>query len=185
MEGFAGGDFEVVVANAMEGHVFGFLVDSFDLLPAEFAWREAVGWSMEVNRCEIKNPDPTNTTINCIVTHETAWSRAMDAGPYESEFPLRVLHEGDSTLRGTIERSTVSERAHAQFPQTVFVEEAWEPFLDWLEQNHPDDIQTMFGATTFTDIGLLPGQPLPAVTPESIELWQEHTASFVASVEQN
>ena len=43
----------------------------------------------------------------------------------------------------------------------------------------------MFGSLTFADIGLLPGEPLPALSPESIVLWEQHTLEFVEAIASN
>ena len=97
MQGLADRDLETVTSHAMEGHVFGLIRDAFDRFPEEFAWLDAIGWTITVDECEITNPDPTNTKITCDVSHENAWSRALDVGPYRGEFPMRSCTRATST----------------------------------------------------------------------------------------
>ena len=119
-------------------------------------------WTMTIDGCEVTNPDLANTRVMCAVIHETAWSRALGVGPYSSEFALRVMHSGDEYFSDAITESTVVQRTSAQFPVSMFVAEAWGPFLDWVEERHPDDLAVMFSTSTFSDEALLPNQPLPA-----------------------
>ena len=60
-----------------------------------------------------------------------------------------------------------------------FKSETWTPFLTWLGETHPEDLAAMFSGLTFVEIGLLPGEPKPALSPESIALWEKHTLEFV------
>ena len=182
MQGFADRDLETVTSHAVEGHVFGLIRDSFDQFPEEFAWLDAIGWTITVDGCEITNPEPANTKITCDVSHENAWSRALDVGPYRGEFPMRVMHEGDDYLGTEIQRSTVTTRTYAQFQLSSFLRETWDPFVAWVDDNHPEDLAVMFTPQTFPEIAILAGQPTPSLTAESIALWRDHTQTFVAEL---
>ena len=87
---------------------------------------------------------------------------------------------GTYGIAGPFDRWTVTERLSEQFPRTEFEQEAWAPFVDWLEANHPDDLAIMFNDTLDGELHVFAA--IPALTPESIELWQSHTDSFVGEV---
>ena len=179
MTAFAARDMDGVEATAVEGHVFGILVNQFSLFEREFAWRDAVGWDMTVTGCDVENDDIDNLQFVCSLNHETDWSRALGVGPYESEFFVSVCYpDTDCWIYPEADAPTVTTRAFAQFPTFFFKSETWTPFLTWLEENHAEDLTTMFGTLTFAEVGLLPGEPMPALSDESIVLWEEHTLGF-------
>ena len=114
MIAFAAQDMDGIEATSVEGHVFGLLVDQFSLFEQEFAWRDAVGWDMTVTGCTVENPDIENVKFVCLVNHETDWSRALEVGPYESEFPIGVSYPGtDNWIYPDRDTPTVTTRAFA------------------------------------------------------------------------
>ena len=179
MNAFASKDLEVMRDTAVEGHVFGFVVDQFDHFPNEFSWLEAVGWEMEVKDCFITNPDFDNLSVTCLVSHENLWSRALALGPYDSEFFLKVAVPGyENWIYEDRDEPVVTTRAFAQFPTFFFTNETWDPFINWVETNHPEDIPVMLVPGPPSDIALLPANPY--LTAPSIALWGAHTEAFVA-----
>jgi hypothetical protein len=182
MHGFADRDMEVIEATSVEGHVFAFTVDAFERFPDEFAWLDAIGWVLTVNDCTVTNPDVDNTTITCSVTHENAWSRALGVGPYDGEFFVGVSIPGQSNwVYPDRDEPVVTTRAFAQFPTFFFTRETWEPFIDWVDANHPDDLPLMLSSIQPPETSML--SAWPTLTPESIELWRTRTEEFVAGAD--
>ena len=56
-----------------------------------------------------------------------------------------------------------------------FSTQVWDPLRSWMRANHGDDYDTMFTVSE--------GIELPSITPEALELWRQHNAEFVASLE--
>lgn len=184
MAGFAARDMTAIEETSVEGHVFGFVVDAFDLFPDEFAWLEAIGWEITVDECSVTNPDLDNLKVTCTVTHENDWSRALSMGPYEGEFFVSMAVPGHANwVYEDRDRPVVTTRAFAQFPTFFFRAETWNPFIEWVEANHPADLAVMLSAIPPSDIQFLPANP--ALTPDSIELWKVHTEEFVVEATLN
>lgn len=174
-------DIQAMNANGIEGHINGFVVGSLEAMPDEFAWQEAVGWVMEVQGCEVTNPELNSTTVRCDVVHQNAISQALGEGPDEGAYHMKVMYAGDEKLGVPITETTVTESLQIDFPSSGFTAGTWRPFTAWLEQNHPQDIDSMFAA----EQGSLPvmlsgGERQPSFSPESIELWRQYVAEFVA-----
>ena len=96
----------------------------------------------------------------CEYTHENAWSRALGVGPF-----------GPGTFRFVIADGRISQVEH-QFAVEGFGDSAWNRFDAWLGANHPADRGTMY---------VVLGS-YASFTPESIALWERHTAEFVGSL---
>lgn len=178
-------DIEGMSESGIEGHVNGFFVSSLETIPDEFDWLMAVGWTTEVQGCEITNPDLTGTTVRCDVTHSDALSDALDQGPYEGAYHMRVGYAGDEKLGVTINETTVTESLFMDFPSFQFTSGTWRPFVTWLEDNHPEDVSSMFaGEVQSNDIEFLlrVGERKPSLSEESVALWAQYTAEFVAEV---
>ncbi len=184
-QGRADQDIDEMKANGIDGHIQGFLGNSFETMPDEFAWQQAVGWTIEVTECEITNPDIANTRVTCHVTHSNDISRALERGPFDGAYHMRVMYEGDQKLNVTITRTTVTESLEYHFPQSEFTTGSWRPFVTWLEQTYPEDMNLMLGPPTPQghEDGLVPpGDRPPLTTPESIELWRQHVQEYVSEL---
>jgi len=179
MDGFARRDISVIEETAVEGQVRGLLVGNFDTLQTEFAWLDAIGWTMTVDACVVDRPDPERTTVTCFVVIDNAWSRALGTGPYDAEFYISLTPPGgEYGVEGPFDRWTVTERLSSeQFPRTAFELETWDPFVEWVDANHPSDFTTMVLPGMASDLHLFPA--FPALTDESVELWRRHTDEFV------
>lgn len=95
--------------------------------------------------------------VLCYLTHENAWSRALKLEPdTRSALTLQVTS-------GQIVGVFLS------FAPMSFPNDAVRSFEHWLSDNHPEHQEAMY---------LYAG--LPALTPESIELWRRYTDEFVA-----
>ena len=146
----------------------------------EIAWRNAIGWDITIDSCVVTSPELTNFRVSCAATHQNDWSRSLGFDPYPgAEFSIRVA---DQQLTEVFESPMVTE-AWVTFPGTEFVPEVWNPFMSWLEKGHPSDIDAMLLPPQADDASaFLPGLRKPIITPESIALWEQYTAEFVAEV---
>jgi hypothetical protein len=180
----ASGDVDVMQSHVLlDGHTVSILgMASVEQPESEIAWREAVGWSTEVDECVLTNPDVRNTSITCHATHRNAISDALGVGPYWGRQHLKVLYEGDTKLGTLIDTTIVSQGFEIEFATTAFRTEVGDPFLAWLEANHPEDVEKMIDFTASAGVvrAVLFSDGVPVLTPESIGLWRQHTAEFVA-----
>jgi len=180
-EGRADRDIEAMSANSIDGFINGLIVLSLTEMPAEFAWQQAVGWTIEVEGCEVAEADETTPTVRCDVTHDNSISRALDVGPYPGRYHLKVLFSGDEMLGKTIASTSVTESHQTEFPVLDFTTETWRPFVAWLEEHHPADVDVMLGSAVEPGVEfmLVAGERKPRLTEESILLWRQHTADFI------
>lgn len=175
-------DIQGMEDNAIEGHINGFVAGSLELMPDEFAWQEAVGWTMQVDGCELTIPDVADTRIRCDVTHSDAISEALGVGPYLGSYHMKVQYAGEEKLGVPIEETTVTESLQIDFPASEFTSQTWRPFVTWLEANHPDDVAQMLGAEVGPNevaLMLSVGERRPNLSQESIDLWRQHVNEFV------
>lgn len=119
-----------------------------------FEWEQAVGWQTTPGECTQSDPGPP-TVIRCSFRSENAWSRALEVAPISSLVDISVT--GDGIIAVT-----------DHFNRGAFDPLVWEPFRNWVEEHHPDDVRLMYG----------PDQH----SPEALALWRAHTAQFVASI---
>jgi hypothetical protein len=55
-----------------------------------------------------------------------------------------------------------------------FSPQVWEPFANWVSENHPKDFEAMY----------INGGSNYRITEESIRLWERHTREYVEDVKQ-
>ncbi len=180
LEAAANGDVASIEELAIEGQVQGFIAGSFETLRSEMAWREAVGWTVVPDECSVADPSPVNTRIQCSVTHQLSWATALEAGPFEGEYFLRVHHPGDRYVGRDITITTVTEVVTRITDEQRVLEEAWLPFLAWLDEQYPESVDAMLNDQLTLPYWFGETQPVPRLSPESIELWRQYTEEFVA-----
>jgi hypothetical protein len=179
-EGRADRDVEEMSANSIEGFINGLIVLSLGEMPSELAWQEAVDWTIHVEGCEVTDADETRPTVRCDVTHHNAISRALGVGPYPGSYHIKVLFAGDEMLGTPITSTSVTESHQTVFPTLDFTTETWRPFVTWLEEHHPDDVDHMLGSAVEpgVELMLVAGERKPLLDEASITLWHRHTAEF-------
>lgn len=175
-------DIQGMYANGIEGHVNGFIVGSLETMPEEFAWQDAVGWTTEVQDCRITVPDEVRPTIACEVTHQTAISEALGVGPYPGTYYMKIMYAGDEKLGVPITETTVTEALSFEFANPQFTAETWRPFIEWVENTYPDDLDRMLAGEVDPNLALflVGGERLPSLSEQSIALWSQYVAEFVA-----
>jgi hypothetical protein len=158
----------------------------------EVPWQEALGWDATLDECAVTTSGSTTTVITCTVTHSNDISRALDASPYTSTHRYTVMYEGGTYFGQPISKPTVvadgtdggTEENSPDY--VVFKAEVFDPFIAWLQANHPDDLlQVMWHATSIGVIspdGWMTGDFMPDHAPESIELWRQYSEEYIAQL---
>jgi hypothetical protein len=93
-------------------------------------------------------------------------SDEIGLGPYTGNYWRLTVGDG---------RIVAAQRDIA-FMTNGFSDQIWEPFAEWVSIEHRDDVLAMC-----TD----ERQGMQRVTHDSIRLWEQHTAEYVALVTQN
>lgn len=184
-EASAAGDIEEMQSLALQdGHTLSILgMVGIEVAESEIAWREAVGWTTDVDECVLTNPDVQDTRITCHFTHDNAISDALGVGPYWGRQHFEVLYEGDTKFSTVIDKTTIAYGLTVEFATTAFRTEAADRFLTWLEASHPDDVETMIDFSGSESKVVRFGNGVPNLSTQSIDLWRQHVAEFIA--EQN
>lgn len=177
MDAFVSGDIDEALSYAVEAQTWRVLSGSLPMLRNEREWMTAVDWTVEYDECTVTVADPANTWVACPVVNDTALGRALGLGPYAGEYQFRI-NKGEHLPGFDLTEPTITAMID-EFPWTTFNDEVMGPFTDWLEANHPDDVERMFRPAEAN-------QPtLPWVTPEVRDLWQQYTLEFVADHENS
>lgn len=182
VEGRSERNIEKMTDNSIEGFINGLVVLSLAEMPAEFAWQEAVEWRMQLEGCEVTEADETTPTIRCDVNHHNTISRALGVGPYPGSYHIKVLFAGDEMLGVPITATMVTESHQTEFPILDFTNQTWRPFITWLEETHPEDIDLMLGPAVEPGVEFMvvAGQRKPSLNEGSVSLWQQYSAEFAA-----
>jgi hypothetical protein len=189
MDALIAGDLETAQSQVIDSVPLGlFLVTSTATFDGEVAWRDALGWTAELNGCEITLPDPTRTRVTCTVTHSTDISRALGVGPYTGEYFLTIKYAGGTHFNEGLGATTVVDKE--QNPRSFvdygsFEAEAWDGFMAWLEANHGDELETVMWRNF--QIGppdsWLTGEWRPEYSAESVALWGQYSQEYVAQLD--
>lgn len=131
-----------------------------DDLEKGMAWLEATEWVITNSGCSVTRRPAGNADepvqVLCALVHKNAWSEAMGQQP-DSRGAITI-----EVASGEIVSALLSS-APMSWPN-----EAVRAFESWLEDTHPDDLDTMY---LYDD--------LPALNSESTTLWSRHTREFV------
>lgn len=127
----------------------------------EYIWYEAVGWNWAEQDCVEATPISEPASVTCTYAMENDWSRALDVGPFNGSFDFDIVDGQIVAISNN-------------FPPE-FSRQAWDRFEGWVRANHLADYSLMYD-----DSGALSG---PHLTSESMALWEQYTAEFVASEE--
>ena len=133
-------------------------VRSLDDLELGMAWLDATGWVFTTDGCSVSAVTEEGAQrVLCHLAHENAWSRALSLPP-----------DTRGALTAEVSSGAIVE-ASLSFAPMSFPNEAVWTFAMWLRDTHPEDEELMYQY-----LGL------PALTPDSIDLWRRHTEGFVA-----
>jgi hypothetical protein len=123
---------------------------------ALFDWYRATGWETTPGECTEISTGEGGTLVECPNEFEDAWGRALSHAPIGGEVQVLVSDSEIATLVLVLDEEYGG---------------IWETFRIWIDENHPDDFDLMYA----------PNGPL--LDDESIALWEQYTAEFVASLQ--
>jgi len=132
-------------------------VESSADYPALSDYERAVGWRYLNPDCAVSSPG----RIRCTYTLETDVTRALGVGPYHGNSFVLDIEDG-----------LIQTVTHNFSPDQFLADTA--PFNSWLAATYPSDVELMFVPSASG------GDEFARITPDSIALWENHTAEFVA-----
>lgn len=183
MDAYGHGDFDAASqylvqteSGSAEAVIWTGFAQSYTLLEYQIEWMRAVDWRVDGNACTVDDPDPANTFIDCQFLNDTAWGRALGLEPYPATFRFRVHRSEGLSVFGDLEDPAITQMTDEDRSWETFLSEVMDPFMAWLEANHPDDVDSMFIAAN----PAVPTPILPKVWPETRTLWAQYTEEFVA-----
>ncbi|HEX9645137.1 MAG TPA: hypothetical protein VGC11_14195 [Acidimicrobiia bacterium] len=141
-------------------------------------WERITGWHFTLGTCETPISPAGLIRLQCPFTWENDWSRALGLGPVAS---VRTAFTFTFTVPdGQIERlEVVLDVGEMQFEvpgENYLVVN--DPFVDWLESTHADDMWAIFDASQ-----CFPGGACtPLMTPDALDLWERYSDEFVEFV---
>lgn len=157
------GDYDTMVALLAPDAVIddAALSDFDDGYADGLAWLAAVEWTWTLTDCA-ETEVAAGTRLLCAYEHENAWSRAQGLPP----------HDDGGTFEFVVADGEIVRFVH-DWQQGTFSPDVWEPFVEWLESNHPDDLAAV----------LADGCCTPIHTPEARTVWRDLTEQYVAELE--
>lgn len=117
----------------------------------QFDWYKSIGFEWQLDRCLDVSP----TQANCTVSASNTWSDALGQEPISATFAVQLNDDGVVN---------VDDVSNAFFGR--WFPEVGDQFKAWVEINHPDDAEVMFGRDT-------------AAHPEILKLYEVNTTRFV------
>ena len=130
-------------------------------LRADLSWNEAVGWTELRSPCQKSGRDGATVELTCDYEVHALGSDELGRGPFGDSYWSLHVRDGQIVY------------ASPQFPFEAngFSAEMWEPFLAFVDASYPGDADVMYNDN----------RSEPAVTPESLQLWEQHVSDYVAS----
>jgi hypothetical protein len=132
-----------------------------DGLRAQLAWADATGLKRTRSDCTVSQASAAGTRVRCPYTFTALRSDDYGLGPF-----------GDSYFDITVDGGTiVGVTDHVDTVTNDFGRLVWEPFAQWLLQEHPEDGPRMYAEW--------PDTSTQRFDEQSTQLWQRHTRQYV------
>ena len=122
-------------------------------------WYRAVGWEFSSEGCEYISTGAVGSMVDCGYAFESDLTRAAGLGPISGVF--RILVQPDGEIDAVVDQFDYDSNGPA-----------WEAFLSWVSERHPNDLASMYEP----DFGW------PRTDPTSIQLWDRYLDEFAAEV---
>jgi hypothetical protein len=120
----------------------------------------AIGWGYHDVACAEEPEAVTGgTAVACTMNIQSDWGRALALDPIAANV-LIVVDDGQIV------------RSRETWPDDRPVNEAYDAFQTWVEENHPEDYETMYD-----EVGMR------RVDPTAVALFQQYTDEFVAEMQ--
>jgi len=130
-------------------------------LRGELAWNQAAGWTELREPCQASKGAGSSVNLRCKYQVHALGSEQLGRGPYGDAYWNLHVRGGQIVY------------ALPQFPfaSNGFSGEMWEPFVTFVEASYPGDADVMYNADRTNSMR----------NPESLQLWEQHVADYVAS----
>lgn len=130
--------------------------EGYDLseMPALFDWYRALNWNWTRGECAEASSGERGILVQCSNEFESDWTRTLEHAPISADIQILVSEGAITSLTSGLD---------------VEFGGVWDAFFLWIEENHPDDIDQMYGSAG------------PLLDDDSIALWDQHTEEFVGS----
>jgi hypothetical protein len=126
-------------------------------------WGLATGYKVLPGTCEERTSPARGTQVRCTYEYHGLRSDEIGLGPF-----------GDNWLDLTVENGMITAVTdHIEFENNGFSAQMWEPFAAWVAETYPEDSAIMYTS---------PSQSMEVETPESDQLWEQHTKEYVQVV---
>lgn len=127
--------------------------------PANRTFLEAIGFKLILDSCEETSDSPVRATARCRYDFHAIRSDEIGQGPFTGNYFDLTIEDGEITV--------VAD--HLEVLSNRFSQQMWEPFAEWVAENHPDDVTIMY-----TDAS----QSMQQLTDESIALWEQRSREW-------
>ena len=138
--------------------------DSPDALLRSLGFLNAVDASWVIAECE---PTGSSGRLACVVPAAVPLLQAFDLPEVDSDLMLQVADDG------TVTRFSWVYPPVAGNDFLTYWTEGIQPFCDWMEQTHSEDLDAMLTDT----------HGMPQSDDVALELWATHTSDYLASME--
>jgi hypothetical protein len=133
----------------------------------DVAFARAIGYKQTIHDCEQQHNSQSGVSLRCPFDAHALRSDEIGLGPYTGNY-------WDLTIRdGKID----SVKSVWTYPTNGFSDQMWEPFYYWVGIEYPGNVEVMYDETRY--------ERFERITEDSIRLWEQRTAEYVAVVKQN
>ena len=118
---------------------------------------EAQEYQQVLDSCREMGEFGSGNRVHCEFAYHQIGSSEIGLGPYEDSYFDIYVREGRIT------------RVTLWWEVAEFSPEVWEPFAEWVSENHPEDVRVMYVAN----------QADWKLTETSVRLWERRTREYV------
>jgi hypothetical protein len=127
-----------------------------------FSFNEATGLKKMLTSCEETGNSAFGTDVRCTFDFHAIRSDEIGRGPYSGSYFDLTVRDGE--IVGGSEYFEIAK----------FSPQMWEPFVEWVSTNYPEDAAVMY-IGDYADYRL---------SLESIRLWEQHTREYVKELQR-
>jgi hypothetical protein len=132
-----------------------------DGLRLQLSWGEAIGYKRTRGACDLIRTTDIGGVVRCPYVFDAIRSDEYGLGPFDGSFLSMTI------ANGTI----VALTDQVEFQSNGFSKLVWDPFAEWVVQNHGDD-----GPLMYAD---WPGTSTEQLDEQSIHLWEQLSRQYV------
>lgn len=132
-----------------------------DELSLMIGYLEGAGYEQILHGCRKGTSVAGAIIVTCQFDFHMIRSSQIGNGPYAGSYFDLTFVDGRIV------------RASMQWETAEFSPEMWEPFAEWVSEEHPKDVAIMYGDRTMTGVRL---------SPESVDLWERNSRAYARYV---